>query len=792
MSRRTPAWLPIAVTIATLTAGAAWSIPAVAASPTTGVTVFLRGPDNAALQQLANAHGLTHAQRVRALSQLLPTAKEHAAAASALRAEGLTVTDQNAWSVSASAPETTVAHVFGVHAVAQAHATPAEQAAATGPYPGLPASLSDVATAVYPTSGGPAAFHPEDDSCEGCLGGTDFRNAYDSPTTQPPTGQDSAATLTIASIQLSGWNPGDLTNWADTPGNDSVPFNETDDLTQVPIDQSSVPPAPNDKDDSDVEVDLDQESLLSTDPYAHQRPYFTPNTNAGIADAFSQIVDDVLQDSHAYQGGDPHIVAVTDSWGVCEADEGTQNIQTLEPILTSLVAAGVTIFTSSGDQGVYDDCSGAETDVDYPSASPEAVAVGGTNLSPVGASAPNTGSNWNEVAWSCTSAFGCNQGSGGSGGGISQVFGKPAYQSKITNQPFSNAVNRLVPDISADGDPDTGFRIYTSDPTDTANGASNYIQIGGTSLAAPESAALFTDAIAAHSVTAGIGDIHQGLYNAYAANVGAFRDIIQGSNGAAVDATGDPSVNAGIGYDTVTGLGAPLWPAVAPYLFAAEPPPLPKATAALTLAHPFSPKLATQVSATWTTTVPTGGLALKGVSVTVTRSGQQTAVYANASAPMSGSYTFTGVAGATYNVTVVATDLAGNNSRPATSTLPVPIDDKAFHYNGQWHRTSNAGYYAGSAEFTNRRNSYATATATGTSYSLFVRTGPSFGRLRIAWNGFTLMTVSLYSAKPGSRAIDYFDSGTRQSRTFRFTVLGTSAYAASGANIGLDGLIVGY
>ncbi|HWA67021.1 MAG TPA: S53 family peptidase [Mycobacteriales bacterium] len=793
--------LAVATTIVAATGAAITPGLAHASGPATGVTVFLKAPNTAALQRLADATGLTHAQRVRALTALLPTAAERAQAIAALRDAGLTVTGQSAWSVSASAPSSEVTAAFGAHPIAHAHPTAAEEAAATGPYLSMPAALQNVATAAFPTTAGPAAYHPADDSCDNCLGGADFRNAYTAPDVTPSSGLDSAATLTIATIQLAGWNPGDLTNWANTPGNVVGPtYNAAQDLTMVPVDQASVP-TPQKGDTSDEEVDLDQEALYGTDPYAHQRPYFAPNTNAGIADAYSQIVDDVLQDNHAYQGGDPHIVAVSSSWGICEADNGMQDIRVMEPILESVVAAGVTVFSSSGDNGIYDssadpdeaDCNGLTANVNYPASSPAVVAVGGTNLLPVGTSSPNVGNNWAEQAWTCTSKASCAFGDG-SGGGVSDVFTKPAYQNKITNAPFASVRMRMVPDISADADPATGFRIYTTDPTDTANNGPNYFQFGGTSLASPASAALFTDMLAAHGSTSGIGDIHQGLYNAYAANVGAFRDITQGSNGATADAGADPSVNAGVGYDTVTGLGSPLWSAVSSYVFAARPVLPPTSVGSLSLTHPTSASQPNQVTATWTSTKSASGIALAGAAVTIHRDGQSQPVYTNPTAPANGSFAFTGVPGATYQISVISSDVTGAKSKEADSSLSVPIDDTAFKLSGSWRRVRSDDTYAGSMVTSAHKSSYATATAAGATYGLIVPVGPSYGLLRVSWNGFNLLTINEYARTPGTKVVDIFDSGRRQTRTFKFTVLDRTAVASpsTSGNVGIDGLLAIY
>lgn len=539
------------------------------ASPAAGgrgsaVTVVLKAPRPAALARLAQRHDLSHAQRVAAVDRLLPTPAAHQAAVAALTAEGLTVTGESSWTVSATAPAATVRQRFGRRPSLPARPTPAQRRAATGPLPTLPAALQHVASGVYPTTTGPAVFH------HSALAGADFRNAYTTPSltaagTSPYDGQDIAGNLTIATIQLAGWNSSDLATYAASAGDST--FDPATDLTQVPVDQATVP-GPDSGDDSDVEVDLDQEAILSTDPYAHQRAYFAPNTTVGYADAFTQVLDDTLQNAGAYHGGDPSIAALSVSWGECEADTGQNQItRTLEPIMQSLVAAGVTIFASSGDDGIYDDCQSARSAVDYPASSPEVVGVGATALSAHGGSAANDGSNWSETAWSCGNSADCRN-NGGSGGGASAVFAAPSYQaSAIRDAPFAAPQHRLVPDIAADGDPDTGFTVYTSDPTDVPQ-FGHTIVIGGTSLAAPLSAAVFTNALAAYGAATGVGDIHDFLYLAYAADDGAFRDITSGSNGSSFDAATDPSVTAQAGYDTVGGLGAALWPAIVELIYA--------------------------------------------------------------------------------------------------------------------------------------------------------------------------------------------------------------------------------
>ena len=71
---------------------------------------------------------------------------------------------------------------------------------------------------------------------------------------------------------------------------------------------------------------------------------------------------------------------------------------------------------------------------------------------------------------------------GGTGGGVSVLFAKPAYQANV-NVPKASAAKggRGVPDVSGDADPDSGYRIVTGGQTGL---------VGGTSAVAPLWAAI--------------------------------------------------------------------------------------------------------------------------------------------------------------------------------------------------------------------------------------------------------------------------------------------------------------
>jgi hypothetical protein len=171
--------------------------------------------------------------------------------------------------------------------------------------------------------------------------------------------------------------------------------------------------------------------------------------------------------------------------------------------------------------------------VDDPASQPWVTAVGGTSLGAFGNAV------WNDPL-------------GATGGGVSSVWRRPAYQNAAALPQSgvtcgsSGTVCREVPDISVDGDPGTGYVAYYR---------GSWRSVGGTSVAAPTAAALA--ALADASPACGnyrIGFLNPALYraaaDAYAAN---FQDVTTGSNGFDTVA----GFGAGPGYDMASGLGTP-------------------------------------------------------------------------------------------------------------------------------------------------------------------------------------------------------------------------------------------
>jgi len=343
---------------AAVIAGGLVATPAArAAGPTASVTVVLKAPDQAGLNHLATAHGLSHTQRVAALSTLLPSAAAHQAVSDELRANGFTVTHETAWTIDAQAPDRQVTALFGSSPAVHDSASRVERTQAASVLTRVPAAISSFTAAVLTRSNAPQVFHPHDLCSAQCHDGGDFRNAYSSTTSVLHKGNDANGALTIATLQFplqGGWNPSDLTKYAASVGlPDPVASGQ---YTQIPVDGASVPAATTSEGGADEEVDLDQESILSTAPKANQRAYFDTNASkAGYADALSQVLADVTQGPGAVNGGDPKIAALSTSWGACESEFSDpfafphDTVKAVGNILKSLTAAGVTIFAASGD-----------------------------------------------------------------------------------------------------------------------------------------------------------------------------------------------------------------------------------------------------------------------------------------------------------------------------------------------------------------------------------------------------------------------------------------------------------
>jgi len=253
-------------------------------------------------------------------------------------------------------------------------------------------------------------------------------------------------------------------------------------------------------------------------------------------------------------------------------------------------AEGIGVYFSSGDNG--DETGGVAANAaaatpDWPASSPWVTAVGGTSLA-VGASNQylwETGWQTGTAEYKSTGWVSQPPGSYlyGGGGGTSRLFRQPWYQVGVVPDSMSQAhgttKGRVVPDLSAIGDPQTGMLIGQTQTFPDGTYYDTY-RIGGTSLSSPITAGLA--ALADQKAGKPHGFINPALYAAYGS--AAFRDVdsIGDSTGVwrvnytnSVDASagfrfifrtfnvGDGTggisltIHTGPGYDNVTGVGSP-------------------------------------------------------------------------------------------------------------------------------------------------------------------------------------------------------------------------------------------
>ena len=329
---------------------------------------------------------------------------------------------------------------------------------------------------------------------------------------QFPAGTDGTG-QTVAILELGGgFTQAELTSYFRSLG--ITPPT----VTAVGVDGGANRPEQN-PNGADGEVMLDIEIVGAMAPGADIVVYFAPNTDAGFLDALSQA-------AHA----DTTPVAISISWGQSEDAWTAQARTAFDQALTDAAALGVTVTAAAGDDGSSDGATDGKVHTDFPASSPHALACGGTRLD----ANPTTGVVNSEVVWNN------GVGSGATGGGVSDVFGLPSWQSTVGVPPLAGRQGRGVPDVAANADPQTGYQVLVD---------GQKLVFGGTSAVSPLWAALL--ARMAQSLGRPFGLLQPAVYAGVSAGVVAdgFRDITSGNNGA---------YRAGPGWDACTGLGVPI------------------------------------------------------------------------------------------------------------------------------------------------------------------------------------------------------------------------------------------
>lgn len=291
-------------------------------------------------------------------------------------------------------------------------------------------------------------------------------------------------------------------------------------VVAVPVDGNANKPVPDDG--ANAEVALDIQVAGGVAPGARIAVYFAPNTDAGFADAISQAVHDTVNK--------PSVISI--SWGSAEPNWTAQAVTAMNSAMRDGATLNVSVFAASGDNLATDSVNDGSVHVDFPAASPYAIGCGGTQLGASGSTVSN------EVVW--------NDGSSGTGGGISTLFPAPAFQGgvKLPLNVTTAKPGRGVPDIAGNAAPKSGYEIVV-------NGKAAVV--GGTSAVPPLWAGL--TALINQKAPQPVGFFLPKLYQ----QAGAVREITSGNNRPANSKLGYP---AGPGWNACTGLGVPNGEAV--------------------------------------------------------------------------------------------------------------------------------------------------------------------------------------------------------------------------------------
>ena len=267
--------------------------------------------------------------------------------------------------------------------------------------------------------------------------------------------------------------------------------------------------------DADQEIALDLQILAGLLPKARIVVYFAGNTTKNLVGAINQaLLDDVNR---------PQILSV--SWGSAETFWTNAARDAMQAALADAMRLQVSVLFAAGDELATGGLTDGKAHVWFPASSPYALACGGTLPTPDGTGIAD------EVVW--------NDGTIGTGGGISDAFPVPSYQSGLALPPSVNdgRLRRGVPDVAAAAASRPGYRIVL-------NGTE--IVKDGTSAVAPLWAGLIAMTNAARGSP--VGFVNSALY----ANAPLLRQIVKGNN-----RVGGKGYDAGAGWNACTGLGVP-------------------------------------------------------------------------------------------------------------------------------------------------------------------------------------------------------------------------------------------
>jgi subtilase family serine protease len=293
-------------------------------------------------------------------------------------------------------------------------------------------------------------------------------------------------------------------------------------------------PVPAPCDSPSIEESLDVEWAHAVAPGANIVVLVTPNISTDSG--FAQDIDMALLYAVAKHLGN----VVSFSYGLPEIFFAPADLDETN-LLTEIAAmSGISANFSSGDSGDYTE-SGLPATVEYPASTQYGTAVGGISLALNSSNAIQ----W-QAGWGTNLNFLDDAGLvsdpplgffyGGSGGGSSAFFSKPAFQHKLAGS------FRRLPDISWIADPFTGVVLDLTD-----NGVyppREWLAIGGTSVSCPMFSGLW--AIANQEAGTPLGQAARYVYSMPSSTITDIVPVGSSTNvtGAIADASGTTSYSA--------------------------------------------------------------------------------------------------------------------------------------------------------------------------------------------------------------------------------------------------------
>jgi hypothetical protein len=421
------------------------------------------------------------------------------------------------------------------------------------------------------------------------------------------TGATTGAAEKVGLLEFDTFRPSDVGDWLQFVGANRISASSMANPSQVSAVNVNGGVATPGRGEPEVLLDID--AVLAIAPSAQVTVYDAPSSTS-----FQSLFNAMLTDP----SGPPSIIS--NSWAYCEDETSQADVESLDAILASASASGVSVFNAAGDSGST--ClDGSPKTVEVPADSPHATAVGGTSV------LPGTAFTYGSERWWDDSQQTPRSGQGGYG--VSRFFGRPSYQDGLTSSAM-----RSVPDVAANADPLDGFQICEAD----SGGCPDGLFYGGTSLAAPEWAAMaaLLDQMQGHP----LGQLNP-LLAPLAATPAFHTAVSMGSDFAHV------------------GLGSPNLDALSLALRASVSGGVSPATASVVALPAFSPADGTTPATILVRLVDGAGNGVSGKGVSIAAGSSSHAVISAASGPSStdgGAVTFSVTDGTIEEVTFTATD----------------------------------------------------------------------------------------------------------------------------------------